>query len=1229
MVERNLLAEGFISNTLAPGGSISGTQVMSIGQMEALVNGDISTTAVAITGTFFTSVDADLGARWKINRVELYTDEPNNLNFDMKVSVDNQSFYPLTMTGSAGLWVSSVSGTTVSGAPRYLRYEQRAPALRTVQEWKVVNDDSLVDFGTTGTQTTASISDAPIGKPSDQITELKLFNRFDKTAQGFVFIDETGNKGDDNIEIALNTSGPWFGKRNQNGNQPDVVKWIELNYLSKVFSKRAIVPSNQFDPVGDIFEGQNQQSITNNLRVVSGTAYRTEFETGLAKGWSTANFLSSAVADGRFIGDISTSVSPKLTLDQTYGDSAAVSPESVSAVSNNFRPFRAEDYDTVQLEIISPSIQYTDLVEGPRLFWKLSFMSDFDLSHSTLSITPNLLSNGSPQAVRFELGNIPTWSGLVAGIRVQPWTTVTGIGLTTRMSYLEVFKDNIEKRDRLALDFDSVVSGTFIGFNSGNNTAENQYAVVINAENVIKEPCVITSVSARIRPNETTTFTEEGWFLCRFRDGFLYNDSGTSLNPGAADPFVVKQVAFNTAHNTSDQVLTHHKPVYWPAEPGDMLGYGYRTAGGFTSSEGRIFTFDTNLTTTTGGGIASSSLVDLTSKTTLQTSLNSLSNWTANGGRFNIQFKSVSSGKYLGTGQYTAPVFDGGATPALISFEFDSQEDFGTSIDVGGGATLDTVNARASSVTPDTSTTFGRRRQEFMLGAHPTDLPSQFDSRYESNYVIGTFNSEVTSRENSTGPDADTSIINIGVSSLWHEQNQELWVLNVLLSGTINTNLRPTWDVYDLNTHPINYLRTQSVGGSIAYTHNNDSATNDANTFEVVGFVADYDREEIYIVTREDEFKLGNGSYHGIVLDLDGNYKDVFWRSDQLTQDIVDKDFETTTAVSLRHLQNMRTVVYKSPYFYALTSNVASSDAGTRIDIYRLGNNPTDPDNANDVEFINSILISTIAGIPVTVSEVSPVDTMAYCSANDLFYVVKDTGPAIFTLRSSVTGDPPDDNVTLTNGAISQTGSPLSPQIFASPALTEGFTAAYDYTLLNWDGQGEEQQYKRILDLTYCVDRDSFIELVAYRSDFSRDFVRFGEFAQDHFLWKHQTHTVMLEIVADASTTTQEASLPKYPDFRDPTWGTLSGTLPFVQVAENSILFPTGRYAQLRYTFNSDPTRQHTPYLIQSKINQGLRVIDIPPSGTKTIYLRTNIPATETIGDQSTNLKVYWELSED
>jgi hypothetical protein len=108
MAERNMLGEGFIRNTLNSGGTVSGTQVVTIPEMNDLIDEDIATTALMVSGTFFTSLDADLGARWKLARLDLYTDESSSSNFEMSFSADNTEFFPITMTGSTGLWSGTV-----------------------------------------------------------------------------------------------------------------------------------------------------------------------------------------------------------------------------------------------------------------------------------------------------------------------------------------------------------------------------------------------------------------------------------------------------------------------------------------------------------------------------------------------------------------------------------------------------------------------------------------------------------------------------------------------------------------------------------------------------------------------------------------------------------------------------------------------------------------------------------------------------------------------------------------------------------------------------------------------------------------------------------------------------------------------------------------------------------------------------------------------------------------
>ena len=140
----------------------------------------------------------------------------------------------------------------------------------------------------------------------------------------------------------------------------------------------------------------------------------------------------------------------------------------------------------------------------------------------------------------------------------------------------------------------------------------------------------------------------------------------------------------------------------------------------------------------------------------------------------------------------------------------------------------------------------------------------------------------------------------------FHEQKQELWVLNLLASGTL-LDFRPTWDVFTVDTG--DYIRTQSVGGNINYGYKHTVFPTIDTIFEPVGFIPDYDKEEIYIIQREDAFFVGAGTYYGIVLDLDGNFKEVFWRADAIGE-------PTSARINL-----MGDIAYDGTFFYVLTDD--------------------------------------------------------------------------------------------------------------------------------------------------------------------------------------------------------------------------------------------------------------------------------------------------------------------
>lgn len=221
----------------------------------------------------------------------------------------------------------------------------------------------------------------------------------------------------------------------------------------------------------------------------------------------------------------------------------------------------------------------------------------------------------------------------------------------------------------------------------------------------------------------------------------------------------------------------------------------------------------------------------------------------------------------------------------------------------------------------------------------------------------------------------------------------------------------------------------------------------------------------------------------------------------------------------------------------------------------------------------------------------------------------------------------PDDNEVFTANSVGEQAR--SYRVTADPT-PRGFSrvefgASNVNGVNNWDGAGQTQRYRFITDVTYVAARNSFISLTMYRSDRSWDWFDLGINVEDNFQFRFHNYSFITEVGAGGVF---ESELPSNPASDDAVWGSTSGTLDYKLVQENSALFPTGRFSQLQYQLNSDPASLVTPYLEKSQISQGLRVEGIPAAGTKSIFLRTNIPEGTSIEEQTSRLKVFWELQE-
>ena len=1135
MAERNMIKEGFVKNSLTVSGTVSGTQTVSVSQIDALVDEDFTTTALTISGGEFITLDADLGARWKLDRIEYFTDDTTASGITMGISDNNLEFFAVTMTGSAPKYVGDIQDSTISGAPRFIRLVHSGASDTDVQEWRAINDDTLVDFGSDGTLTEIEIEDSPIGRPSEQVQTLVLFNKFNKPGTGFVFIDNTGTEADEEIQVAANSSGPFFGLTTADGRQPDITPW----------------------QLGEF---------TNTRTAASGT-YSVDFKDNKAKGWTATGFISATVSGGIFIGTTST-FTPTFEINEDF-------VTETKADRDNLLTFHAQDIDRVRVRLRIPTIDPSFVTEGPRLFWTNQKDTGFESAKSTLAITSSQNFNNTIQDYLFEVDDVVTWSGITRGFQIRPFVITSGTGLSLEFHELEAFHSS--GQERVALGFLPVNSGTFARLDIDSSTLDSSGTTFISRRAVVTQPSIITKVRSVHSPS-TPGDIGDGMFLATVTGTFTLGVNWT----------VKRVVQFD---DQSGDISFLEQDVLWPAEPNDYIGLGLRLF--FTTRFEDSNPGDTLRTT------ATLRLDTVANANADMQNTVSPRNFTEEARNYLFEYEAISAGPHFPAGTYKTPIFDGGEPPALMSVDFESDEPDGTSIDSGGDA-FDTLRARASDTPPITTTALGERTGPFYL----------FNGFTQPNpFSINSENSSVTARDG-------VQTQNVAGTMFFHKQKEELWVLNLLASGTL-LDFRPTWDVFTIDNG--DYIRTQSVGGDINYGYNHEDITNVDTIFEPVGFIPDYDREEIYIIQREDAFFVGAGTYYGIVLDLDGNFKEVFWRSDTIGE-----------PVSPARINQIGEIAYDGNFFYALTDD--ASGGGTERDLLMVIRNGTTL-SPRDIAFINEIVIEDLPGLTFAKSNNDP-KGIAFNTQNGLLYLYFEStvpgeggpttkAPELFTLE--ISPDDPDTDfateVTFTLGTISGTSFDSTPDVFGFRLEDAGTNDASHIS---------RRELHFTTMMTYIESRDTFGILQSREAEFSDEFIgpgNIGGSLNASELWDDHTFSFFIEIGAGTASGTATV-LPDLANTTDATWGTASGTLEFETITTDSVLFPTGRFGQVEYTLNATPDGLQTPFIERSQVAQGLKVGNIPASGTRDIFLRTDISDDKNIGDQRGRLKVFWQLEE-
>lgn len=1194
MVQRNLLREGFVFNTRTPLGTISGSQTVTPLEIDRLADADVSTTALTVSGSRFISLDADLGARFKLDRVELRTAETAASNFDIFVSDDGSSFVEVTMTGSPGVYASPIGrfSTTYSGSPRFIRYEHRGVVNTDVQEWSVVSDDTFVDFGSDGNLTELEIEDAPVGKPSDSVTTLTLFNRFSQPAEGFVFIDRTQNDAEAQIEVALSTAGPWFGKGSSPSLQPEVTDWS----------------------AGSFFQSRE---------IPSGTLTQ-HFADGDAKGWAATG--ASFVLTDSVLRATSSTLTPRLHLSSDFTDFRSnVFHDLEQLFYEDHLAFRAVDVNRVRVRLkVNSSIEASNLAEGPRLFWRNHEEESTGVFRTALSALPiggDRPPTGGVDSLLFDVGSVPTWSGTIRGFGVQPFVVVTGTGYIFELHGIEAY---YEGGDTIGLDFKPVNSGTFADTNPNDKHKFTRDSVVA-ASNADTN----TMLSTRHVVMQDSIITRVRWFAQGNPAGasdsiFLARPLSTTNFPATGTNF---SVPYAIRIGEATNVASYREfDVFWSAKKGDVIGASVSNAGGLEF-------YYSSVSGTLGDAYKSTTAITTTSLTTLTNGLNDIA-WTNIGRNYLIGYDATptellrlgGTSPYLPTGTYRTPVLDVGLSPALVDLSLTSVEPTGTSIDTLGASGFKTVRARASDIPPRNSLGLGETGtvdgESTTLFLHLNDSAS-LNLTAANVHQLNTNNSLAATRE------SVAAINNYGGAILYHEEKDQLWVMNCIISGSssfLTTDVRPVWDIFTPSTGE--YVGTQKVNGNLFYSYQHPtggSANNHA--FEPVGFAADYGRNEIYIFQREDAFFVGAGSYHGLVTDLNGTFKDVFWRSDTVGPPNANRLTTTIGFTYAPTLQQPGFQTTSSGIFFTLNNNsvVATQDnKGILISAYRNGR---DSDLRN-VRFINEQLINAIPGLG-WVNNPPDARGIVYNKRTGLLNLFFDS-----QLPANNTTGKEDGLVITLRPTYNETTSAFEYTVVGSGNIgTDAARNVNGYRRTNAglgpDWNGSSLRFSDTGDdgtgfttgIAHNTTRDTFAILRTYESDFSQEFP--SETAPNNLT--DENHSFLAEVGAGSSIT---LGAGRTPHTTDPRWGTLSGTLTFSDISTQGFNFPTGRYAQVEYQLNTGPISQSSPLLLTSHLAQGIRVGTIPAGGTKDIYVRTNIPEDQEVGDQLGRLKVVWETLE-
>jgi len=428
-------------------------------------------------------------------------------------------------------------------------------------------------------------------------------------------------------------------------------------------------------------------------------------------------------------------------------------------------------------------------------------------------------------------------------------------------------------------------------------------------------------------------------------------------------------------------------------------------------------------------------------------------------------------------------------------------------------------------------------------------------------------------------------------ASVYNIDTQEYWVLASICSGTTPDTVSPVINVVGVPTsgNTTRIFNVQNIG----YTYNNANFPSTPIALSPIGLVIDRNNQELYIITNQASFFKGANAFYGIVTDYSGNFKRLVFQQNQIPLDGGSDMLKLSTSV-----------VFDGTYFYFLTINNA---VGQKIYIFKLNSNAT-------ITQVDTHVINGIPGLTFSSSS-HPPRAMTFHSGNGLIYLV---------WNNTVTNDnTPTSPVTSAPMYFALSFVPNSSNIFTVQVVRSGPIDIGIPIKTTTNG------YSRFVpSLGQNLDTpilNHFIGHMAYLPNTNTFAVNTLETSSVNIaIDPLSTISVgfFTEVGAGVSGTWSPGTAPQITDI---VWGTLSGTLAYQPVQRDSVLFPNGRFAQIDYTLNT-LDGLHTPQLTESRFTEGVMIPGVPASGTKSFFVRTDIPANADLSTRTGRLKAFWGL---